>query len=58
MISKELFVCIRFSEKASEKMRDSDVKELKKKLEDQFVKPVKKVFQKYDKKVKMWVELG
>lgn len=58
MINRELFIGIRFSAKASEKIRDSDIKVLKKKLKQQYVKPVEEALKKYDKKVKIWVTEG
>ncbi len=57
MIKKEMYICVRFSDKASSVITDKDMKFLKSKLNKKFVKLLKTMFKPYDKKVKVWIDV-
>jgi len=57
MIKKELYICVRFSEKASGVISAKDMKFLKSKLDKKFVKLLKTMLKPYDKKVKVWIDV-
>lgn len=58
MLSRELFIYIRFSKKASEKITDKSFDDFKKRLEKEFVPIIHKALKVADKKVKVKVVKG
>jgi hypothetical protein len=56
MIRKELYICVRFSEKASGVITDKDMKLLKKKMKP-ITKTMKEQLKPYDKHVRVWVDV-
>ena len=58
MNSREIYIGIRFSRKASERMKEKQLQDFKKNIDKNAIPKLKKEFKKVDKGVKVWSEIA
>jgi hypothetical protein len=57
-MNRELYICIRFSKKVSEKAGIDGLQDLKKRFEKEMLPKIKTSLNAVDKGVKVWCKLG
>ena len=56
-MKKELYFCVRFSDKFSNKLGDKGIKDLKKKWDVEALPSFKKLIQGVDPEAKVWIKV-